>query len=91
MKLMMVFDHEDIIKEIPYALICETHETSCWNTFRRKRFWNTVFNEKEQKACERLFRQAKSWHLSKGVPDSLTLTKETLVLWKKLGEFCAAL
>lgn len=91
MKIMMVFDHDEIKKEIPYDLICETHEGGRWNTFRRKRLWNDMFTEKEQKACGRLFRQAKSWSLVKGAPESLMLTADTLLLWKKLGNFCAVI
>ena len=91
MKIMLMFDHDEIKNEIPYGVICETHEGARCNTSRRRRLWSQTFTPSEQKACGRLFRLAKSWYLVKGAPNSLMLTKETLTLWKKLGEFCAAL
>lgn len=91
MKVMLVLDHDEICKEIPYALICVAHEGARWNTGRRKRYWKQAFTEQERSASNRLFRQAKSWYLTKGVPESLSLTANTLALWKKLGEFCASL
>lgn len=91
MRIMYVFSHDDIQKEIPYAIICETHEGAKWNTSRRKRLWKDTFTASEKEACSRLFRLAKSWCFVKGAPNELSLTRDTLMLWKKLGNFCASL
>lgn len=82
---------DEVNRHIPYPVVCEAHESGVWNTGRRKRLWNEEFTAEEQAACERLFRLAKSWTLVKGVPDSVRLTTKNLILWQKLGRFCASL
>lgn len=91
MNVMLMLSRDDIQKEIPYGIVCETRESSRWETGRRKRLWNEMFNDKEKEACTRLFRNAKTWYLVKGVPEKLALKPSTLLLWKKLGDFCAAI
>lgn len=91
MNVMLVLNREDIQREIPYEVICEAREGSRWNAGRRKRLWNETFSENEKAACASLFREAKKWYLIKGVPETLMLKPSTLLLWKKLGSFCAAI
>lgn len=91
MKVMLVFDRNEINEEIPYRVICEAREGCRWNTGRRKRLWNELFSKEEKEACTRLFRLARSWYLVKGTPDSISLTPKTLALWRKLGDFCASI
>lgn len=91
MKMMLVLSREEVRREIPYALICETREGSIWNTGRRRRIWKDMFTKSEKEAATRLFRTAHLWHLTTGVPEEVTMTMSTIRLWHKLGKFCAAI
>lgn len=91
MKLMMQLDRDEISRDLPYAIICETRASAKWDTSHRRRLWNEQFTEAERNASIRIFQQAHSMHLVKGVPDSLIMTPETYRLWVKLGAFCANL
>lgn len=91
MKMMLVLSREEVHREIPYAVICETRESSVWNTSRRRRLWKDMFTETEREAATRLFQMAHRWYLTTGVPDKVTMTLSTMQLWQKLGEFCAAI
>lgn len=91
MEIMLILNREEIQRKIPYAVICETHESAAWSTGRRRRLWKQTFTEAEQTAAERLFKMAHKWHLVTGVPDKVKMLPSTLYLWKKLGEFCAAI
>jgi len=90
-EVFIIFTHDEIWKEIPYALICTTRESSIWETARRRRRWMLEFTASEREACIRLFSQAHSWYLTKGVPDKVMMTMKTYGLWQKLGKFCASL
>ena len=81
----------EINRNIPYAVVCETMSGSKWNTGRRKRLFAERFTESEREAIYRLHKQAYTWHLKKGVPDALTLTTKTLLLWQRLASFCCEL
>ena len=85
---MCVLDEEDC-KKLPYSIICETRYGSRWNTLKRKRLWMSEFTEQERQRAGNIFRLAYAMELVKGVPDKLTMSKDTLVLWRKLGDFCA--
>lgn len=89
MQKMYVFSHDEIVMELPYAVICEAHESASWNTTHRRRAWFDAFTEEERQAANRIFRQAHQWYLVSGAPDSVRMTEKTLALWKKLGIFCA--
>jgi hypothetical protein len=91
MRLYLELDRDEIHQKIPYAVICETRFGSRWNTMRRKRRWVEEFTEAERNSAERLFKMAHNWYLVKGVPDQIRLTPDTLMLWGKLGNFCASL
>lgn len=83
--------HDEIQNQILYGVICTTRESSLWNTSRRKKRWALEFTASEREACTRLFRQAYSWYLTKGVPDEVMMSMKTYGLWQKLGYFCATL
>ncbi len=90
MRVMIHLDREDCEK-LPYAVICETHDGAYWNTGRRRRMWNQIFTESERNRASDIFKKARSYTLYKGCPDSLVMSKETYLLWQKLGDFCASL
>ena len=76
-KAVVVMTQEEIKEKIPYALICETRESSAWFTCRRKCRWLCNFNQDERtKACK-LFRQAHQWTLVNGVPETLRSGKNS--------------
>ena len=91
MKIYLEFEREEITNEIPYQLICETMGSSVWDTGKRKRLMSEFFTEAEKKRCSDLYKQAYSWALRKGVPDTVKMTPETFGLWHRLAAFCAAL
>lgn len=90
-KLEIVFERDEIEKNLAYRLICETRETSIWDTMKRKRRWVQEFSANERAAASRIFAQAHSWYLVKGLPDSVRMSVGTLELWHKLEAFCASL
>lgn len=90
-KLLLILSHDEVHRDIPYSLVCETHNSAQWNTGRRRRAWEKTFSESERKAASRLFRQADTWALHRGVPDTVRMSVETFDLWQKLGKFCAQL
>lgn len=89
-KLLMVMSHDEVQRNIPYGLVCETRNSVRWNTGRR-RAWEKTFSESERKAASKLFRQANTWTLVRGVPKMVRMSVGTFTLWQKLGEFCAVL
>lgn len=91
MNVMLTFSHDEIVKNFPYALICETRYGSKWDTGKRRRLFNETFSVDEYSRCRKIFRLAHSWTLTKGVPKEVKMTVGTYNTWKKLGEFCAAL
>jgi hypothetical protein len=46
------------------------------------------FTEAEREKIYKLRKQARSWHLIKGVPDELKLSVNTMLLWQELANFC---
>lgn len=88
-QIMLRFDHEDIQKHLPYAVICEAREGARWETARRKAMWRARFTESEREAARRIFKQAHEWYLVKGAPETTSMSAETFELWVKLGDFCA--
>lgn len=91
MTTFLHFSHDEINREIPYAVVCEAREGVRWDTGRRRRRWLAEFSEKEREAASRLFSLAHRWYLLKGVPREVLMTPETYNLWTKLGAFCASL
>ena len=90
-KVMLTLSSEEIKQQIPYPMICETRFGSTWDTGRRRRAWESQFTVQEREEAETLFRQAYNWHLKKGVPESVTMPSQTLLLWNRIAEFCASL
>lgn len=87
-EFMIEFTRDEVERLIPYRIVCETRESSVWDTMRRRRNWAAIFPESERNACKRLFSQAHTWYLVKGVPDTVTMSVKTYNLWQKLGVFC---
>lgn len=90
-KTYIILDREEINKQIPYALVCETMGGARWNTGRRKRMMKEQFTETEIDAIYRLHKQAYNWCFVKGAPDELKIAPYTLILWQKLAAFCCSL
>lgn len=88
-EFMIEFTRDEVERLIPYRIVCETRESSVWDTMRRRRNWIAWFSDSEREACKRLFSQAHTWYLVKEVPDDVTMSSKTFDLWQKLGEFCA--
>ena len=84
----MIFTKEEIQKEIPYQFICHTRYGSRWNTMRRKLKWNDKFTDTEKQDAEKLFRQAHSWSVGNGIPDTVRMNLSTYGLWTKVAKFC---
>ena len=88
---MMSLTHDQIVRTIPYALICETHDGSRWDTGKRFRLWMERFTDAERHAAGEIFRKAHRWCLCEGVPNHVVMSTETYRLWMKIGAFCAEL
>jgi len=82
---------KQIKEKIPYELIAETVYGMRWNTGKRRRLWLQYFTIKERQYAAQLWKKAYLWHCVTGVPDDILISPETLVLWNKLGAFCASL
>ena len=82
---------DEVNSKIPYAMICEMRYGARWETGRRRRAWLSQFSEAEREAAAKLFKQAHSWYLVKGVPDTVQMRTSTFALWMKLAEFCGSL
>ena len=89
--LMIVLNREEIQHTINYPLICETMCGAAWQTGKRRRRWREEFTESERRACYHLKAMAYKWYLRTGGPNKLTMTLNTMALWKKLEAFCASL
>lgn len=76
---------------IPYALVCMTRYGAHWDTGRRRRLWDQSFSDAEKKAATRLFNLSHRWTLTTGVPETVKMSVNTFLLWKKLGDFCASI
>lgn len=90
-KTYITLNRDEIRAQIPYALVCETMSGAKWNTGKRKRLMKERFTEAEREKIYKLHKQARSWHLVKGVPDELKLSVNTMLLWQKLANFCCEL
>ena len=90
MTLWLHLTHDEVQRDIPYGIVCETMEGAYWNTGRRKRLFREMFSESERKKAYELKSQAHRWYLTKGVPDDgVKMSKETYLFWHKLADFCA--
>ena len=87
---MMKLTAEEVRASIPYDLICMVRYGCTWSSGRRRRAWLADFTEEERRAAGRLFKQARSWTVGRGVPDEVTMTEKTFHLWRKLAELCAS-
>lgn len=90
-KLMLILSREEARDSIPYQVVLEAREGSRWDTAHRRRRWKEEFTEAERKAAARLFSLARRWTLTTGVPNTIEMTTDTMLLWEKLGAFCASI
>jgi len=81
---------DDILNgALGYQIICETRESSVWDTRRCKNLWMSEFDSREREETEAIFKQCHSWYLKKGVPlEGITVSVDRLKLWYKIEEFC---
>jgi hypothetical protein len=87
----ITLSRDEINQHIPYVLVYQTISGSKWNTGRCKRLLKERFTDSERKAIYRMHKQAYAWYLRTGVPEELTITTHTLLLWQKLANFCLEL
>lgn len=90
-EVYMALTREQINRNIPYQLVCETCGGSRWDTGTRKRRWEAEFSPAERRAADRLIRQAQTWTLKRGALASVKMPGAVYDLWQKLGDFCASL
>lgn len=90
-EIEFVLKRDEIKKTIAYDFICTTRDSSVWNTTRRKRRWKMEFTEEERSEAEKIFKQAHSWTLVKGVPDEVRMNYKTFELWNRIANFCYSL
>lgn len=86
---IMCLTRDEVMRKIPYAPICEMRFGATWDSRKCKKYWNENFTDEEKSSAEALFRQARKWNLESGVPDEVTMSTRTLMLWFKLAELCA--
>lgn len=79
---------EEVQRDIPYGLICETLYGASWGTGRLKRKFQQEFDEYEKRDIYRLRRKAREWYLEVGVPDTVIMARSTYDLWQRLGRLC---
>lgn len=91
MYIRLTLTRDEVQRNIPYAMICETRYGSAWDTMRRKRRWRDEFTPHERETAYRLFKFAHNWYLVSGVPETVSMDHATLELWSKLAGFCASL
>lgn len=92
MDIWLHFSQDEVIRNIPYKIVCETKEGSRWETNRRRRAFSWSFSENEKKKVNDLCHKAHAWMLGKGVPaDGVKMTVSTYELWMKLANFCASI
>ena len=88
MNFYIGLNRDEIQENLPYALIAETMGSSRWNTGKRRRLMKEQFTESEIAAIYRIYKQARSWHCVKGVPEEIQMTIKTYRFWHKLANFC---
>lgn len=84
----IVMNRTEIEANIPYKIVAEVIGGAKWNTGRRKRLMNESFTLTERNAIYKIYSQARSWYLVKGLPDELRITPHILRLWHRLANFC---
>ena len=86
--VMMTFDHDEIQRNLPYAVIAEVASSARWNTGRCKRLFKERFTESERELCYEIIKKAKKWYLVTGAPDEEKMRASTFAMWERLAEFC---
>lgn len=91
MTIEVVLTDEEVNRNIPYNMICQTRYSRIWNTMHRKIRWNKEFSEIERFKAEKIFCQAYKWSVGYGLPESVRFDLVTYDLWKKIERFCCSL
>lgn len=92
MRVYVHLDRDECERKLPAMLIAETTSRAIWDTGRRKRRWKEEFTDSERDALYDIIAQARRIALRYGWPeDGITTTVNRLVLWRRLGDFCASL
>lgn len=86
--VLITFNRQDIINNLPYALICDVVHGDTWSTRERKAF-EQLFTGEEKEMADKIVRQAYKWRIKTGVPDSITLTTQEYKIWMILADFCS--
>lgn len=90
MQTYIVLNRNEVSK-LPYALICEVIGSGKWNSGQRRRKYAEAFTKYERRKCKELYELSVDWHLRRGIPDTVRMQSQTLILWRRLADFCAAL
>ena len=88
MNVFIELSRDEILDLLPYMIIAETTRRSVWGTGRRKRLFSKTFTEAERKKFHEIAAKADRWAFVTGAPESVKMTSETLVLWRRLADFC---
>lgn len=75
------------VGKLPYMLIAETTSRSIWNTGRRTRKMEMEFTSRERKEVANIIQMSKRWAIQ-GAPMEVVMDGRSMILWKRLGNFC---
>lgn len=78
------------VSKLPYMLIAETTSRSIWNTGRRTRKMEMEFTSRERKEVANIIQMSKRWAIH-GAPIKVEMDSRSMILWKRLGNFCSEL
>ena len=84
-------DYEYVRQNIPYQIITETTSMSIWETGRRRRLYNQMFNETERRSLHEIIKTARRFAFRCIPADGMKASAHTLGLWRRLADFCAML
>lgn len=84
----ITFDRQEIIDNLPYALICDVVHGHMWTTRERKAF-EQLFIGEEKEIADKIVKQSYKWRIKTGVPDSITITAQEYKIWMILADFCS--
>lgn len=88
-EISIIMSRDEVIAQIPYALICETRESARWTGRKLAECFACEFTPEERAEAATLFSLAHKWHLKTGVPEEVRMTAKTMALWLRLAQFCA--
>lgn len=89
-KRMMKLTAEEVRANIPYDLICMVRYGCTWSSGRCRRAWLADFSESERRPQGGCSAWLTTGTVGRGVPDTVQMSRKTLHLWQKIGDFCAS-